>query len=246
MSRINFTNYKAAFSIALTGMFLCTSTATAQECPYSKMQADGNTVQQTDESSVQLVAFQSGDKMAAEADIVDTAVNAGSFTTLVAAVKAAGLVETLKGEGPFTVLAPSDEAFGKIPAEAIDELMKPENKEKLTAILMNHVIKGKAMAANVQGMNSVTTLGEEEIPVVVEEGTVMIGDAKVVKADIGCTNGVIHVIDTVLMPSGKSKGSGMKASGSGQKEMMDGGKKMMDGGKKMMDEGKKMMGSDKK
>ena len=207
MSLLNFLNRKTVFSIASAGLVLCASVATAQECPYSKAQSD--------EGAIQLVAFQSGVK---SADIVDTAASAGDFTTLVAAVKAAGLVETLKGEGPFTVLAPSDEAFGKIPASTIDELMKPENKEKLTAILTNHVIKGKAMAADVQGMKSAKTVGGGELSIAVKDGTVMIGDAKVVKADIACSNGVIHVIDTVLMPSKKAAGSGAKkANGSGKK-----------------------------
>ena len=226
MSSFNFTKCKTAFSIAIAGLLFCGSSATAQECPYSKSQADSNSQAeanlQDEEGAMKLVAFQSGAK---EADIVDTAVSAGDFTTLVAAVKAAGLVETLKGEGPFTVLAPTDEAFGKIPASAIDDLMKPENKDKLTAILKNHVIKGKAMASDVQGMKSATSIGGGELPIVVKDGTVMIGDAKVLKADIGCTNGVIHVIDTVLLPSAKA-GSGNKAAGSGQKETAGSDKKM--------------------
>ena len=209
MSLKNFYNPKTVFSIASAGLILCASVATAQECPYAKTQSE--------EGATQLVAFQSGGKVAATADIVDTAVGAGDFTTLVAAVKAAGLVETLKGDGPFTVLAPSDEAFGKIPASTIDELMKPENKEKLTAILTNHVIKGEAMASDVQGMKSAKTVGGGELAIEVKDGDVMIGDAKVVKADIACSNGVIHVIDTVLMPSDKAAGSDKKAAGSGKK-----------------------------
>ena len=224
MSSKNFFNRKIIFSIASAGLIFCATTATAQECPYSKSHSD-ELATQADESDTQLVAYQSGEKSAAKSDIVDTAVGAGDFTTLVAAVKKAGLVETLKGDGPFTVLAPSDEAFGKIPASSIDELMMPENKEKLTAILTNHVIKGEAMAADVQGMKSVKTIGGSELPVVVKDGAVMIGDAKVVKADIGCSNGVIHVIDTVLMPGEKAAGSDKKAAGS-DKKMSD--KKMSD------------------
>ena len=207
MSIMNFAKPGTVFSLAAAGLIMCSTAATAQECPHSQAQAADETTQ--------LVAFQSGTKE--KADIVDTAVSAGKFTTLVAAVKAAGLVETLKGEGPFTVLAPSDDAFSKIPASAIQDLLKPENKDKLTAILTNHVIQGSAMAADVQGMESVTVLGGGELPVVVKDGSVMIGEAKVVKADIECANGVIHVIDTVLMPTEKAAGSEEAAMGSGTK-----------------------------
>ena len=135
-------------------------------------------------------------------DIVDTAVAAGSFKTLVAAVTAAGLVETLKGAGPFTVFAPSDEAFAKLPAGTVAELVKPENKAKLTSILTLHVMSGKVMAADVTGKKlSPKSVQGEELHV---DGThgVTVNGAKVVSADIACTNGVIHVIDTVIMPKG--------------------------------------------
>ena len=133
-------------------------------------------------------------------DIVDTAVAAGSFTTLVAAVTAAGLVDTLKSGGPFTVFAPSDEAFAALPAGTVDELVKPENKAKLTAILLLHVIPGKVMAADVVGqVMDPATAGGTTVHV---DGTngVTVDAAKVVTADIECSNGVIHVIDTVLLP----------------------------------------------
>jgi uncharacterized surface protein with fasciclin (FAS1) repeats len=133
-------------------------------------------------------------------DIVDTAVAAGSFNTLVAAVTAAGLGETLKGAGPFTVFAPSDEAFAKLPDGTVAELVKPENKAKLTAILTLHVMAGKVMAADVSGKTlSPASVNGEALNV---DGThgVTVNGAKVVTADIECTNGVIHVIDTVLMP----------------------------------------------
>ena len=133
-------------------------------------------------------------------DIVDTAVGAGSFTTLVAAVKAADLVDTLKGEGPFTVFAPTDEAFAKLPEGTLQDLLKPENKEKLQSILTYHVVAGKVMAADVVGMNSAKTVNGQSLTIKVEGDTVMVNNAKVVKTDIGCTNGVIHVIDTVLLP----------------------------------------------
>ncbi|QEH33385.1 Immunogenic protein MPT70 precursor [Aquisphaera giovannonii] len=135
-------------------------------------------------------------------DIVDTAVAADSFKTLVAAVKAAGLVDTLKGEGPFTVLAPTDEAFAKLPEGTVESLLKPENKEKLVAILKYHVIPGKAMAADVVKLDGekVKTAEGKSVKVAVKDGSVMINGAKVVKTDIEASNGVIHVIDTVILP----------------------------------------------
>lgn len=141
--------------------------------------------------------------MATEAhDIVDTAVAAGSFTTLVAAVTAAGLGDTLKSAGPFTVFAPSDDAFAKLPAGTVENLVKPENKEKLTAILTLHVIPGAVHAADIAGktLNPASVNGQ----ILAVDGTdgVTVNGAKVVTADIACTNGVIHVIDTVLMPKG--------------------------------------------
>ncbi len=133
-------------------------------------------------------------------DIVDTAVAAGSFKTLVAAVTAAGLGATLKGAGPFTVFAPNDEAFAKLPEGTVADLIKPENIAKLTAILTLHVMAGKVMAADVVGKKlEPTSVNGQELHV---DGThgVTVNGAKVVSADIGCTNGVIHVIDTVLLP----------------------------------------------
>jgi uncharacterized surface protein with fasciclin (FAS1) repeats len=131
-------------------------------------------------------------------DIVDTAVSAGSFSTLVAAVKAAGLVETLKGEGPFTVFAPTDEAFKAIPEETLDALLK--DKEALSAILTYHVVPGNVMAKDVVKVSFAKTVNGQEVSVVVNDGKVLVDGATVVKTDIGCTNGVIHVIDTVIMP----------------------------------------------
>lgn len=133
-------------------------------------------------------------------DIVDTAVAAGSFKTLVAAVKAADLVDTLKGEGPFTVFAPTDEAFAKLPAGTVDDLLKPENKDKLKAILTYHVVPGKVMAADVGGLTSAKTVNGKEAKVSAADGKVMIDKSTVVKTDIECSNGVIHVIDTVMLP----------------------------------------------
>ncbi len=138
-------------------------------------------------------------------DIVDTAAGAEGFKTLVAAVKAAGLVETLKGEGPFTVMAPTDLAFAKLPEGTLESLLKPENKEKLVAILTYHVIAGKTMAADVVKLDgqSVKTVEGASAKITVKDGAVMIEGAKVVKADIECSNGVIHVIDTVILPPAK-------------------------------------------
>jgi len=133
-------------------------------------------------------------------DIVDTAVGAGKFNTLVTAVKAAGLVDTLKGEGPFTVFAPTDEAFAKLPKGTVEDLLKPENKDKLVKILTYHVVPGKIMSKDIAGKKaSVKTVQGGELKVDAMSG-VKINEAKVVTADIGATNGVIHVIDTVVLP----------------------------------------------
>ncbi|MBX7245345.1 MAG: fasciclin domain-containing protein [Candidatus Sumerlaeaceae bacterium] len=132
-------------------------------------------------------------------DIVDTAVAAGSFKTLVAAVKAADLVDTLKGDGPFTVFAPTDDAFAKLPKETLADLLKPENKEKLKAILTYHVVSGKVLAKDVKA-GKVKTVNGKEITVTVADGKVKVDDAVVVKTDIETKNGVIHVIDAVIIP----------------------------------------------
>ncbi len=133
-------------------------------------------------------------------DIVDTAISAGTFKTLVAAVSAAGLADTLKGAGPFTVFAPSDEAFAKLPAGTVESLIKPENKAKLSAILTLHVLSSKVMAADVTGKKlSPASVNGQALDVDGMHG-VTVNGAKVLTADIACTNGVIHVIDTVLLP----------------------------------------------
>jgi uncharacterized surface protein with fasciclin (FAS1) repeats len=139
---------------------------------------------------------------AASQDIVDIAVSAGSFNTLVTAVKAAGLVETLKGAGPFTVFAPTDEAFAKLPAGTLESLLAPENKAKLREILTYHVVSGKVLAKDVVRLSSAKTVQGQEIAVSVDGQSVKVNDAKVVKSDIMATNGVIHVIDTVILPRG--------------------------------------------
>jgi uncharacterized surface protein with fasciclin (FAS1) repeats len=134
-------------------------------------------------------------------DIVDIAVGAGSFNTLVAAVQAAGLVETLKGEGPFTVFAPTDEAFAKLPAGTVEDLLKPENIDKLRAILTYHVVPGKVSSSDVANLRSAATVQGQPLQIRVRYGTVNVDNAKVVQADIMAKNGVIHVIDTVVIPT---------------------------------------------
>ncbi len=136
---------------------------------------------------------------APKADIVDTAVAAGSFKTLAAALTAAGLVETLKGDGPFTVFAPTDEAFAALPAGTVEDLLKPENKEKLVAILTYHVVPGKVMAADVK-TGKVKTVNGAKLSLKAEGGKVMVNDATVTAADVAASNGVIHVIDAVVLP----------------------------------------------
>ncbi len=141
-----------------------------------------------------------GPKPSPAKDIVDTAVAAGSFKTLASALQAAGLVDTLKGKGPFTVFAPTDEAFAKLPAGTLEDLLKPENKEKLAAILTYHVVPGKVLAAQVAKMKSAKTLNGQSLTISAGQGTVMVDNARVVKTNILCSNGVIHVIDSVVLP----------------------------------------------
>ena len=133
------------------------------------------------------------------ADIVDTAIAAG-FSTLVAAVSAAGLVDTLKSAGPFTVFAPTDAAFAKLPAGTVEELLKPESLAKLQAILTYHVVAGQVMAADVVKLSSAATVQGQEVTIHVEDGKVMVDGAEVTQTDILTSNGVIHIIDTVILP----------------------------------------------
>ncbi len=137
---------------------------------------------------------------ASNQDIVDTAVGAGQFKTLAAALKAADLVDTLKGPGPFTVFAPTDEAFAKLPAGTVENLLKPENKAKLTAILAYHVVPGAVNAEQVTKLTEAKTVNGAMVKVSTKGGKVTINDATVVKADIAASNGVIHVIDKVILP----------------------------------------------
>ena len=146
-------------------------------------------------------AFMAGPALAGgPKDIVDTAVGAGSFGTLVAAVQAAGLVETLKGDGPFTVFAPTDEAFAALPEGTVEDLLKPENKDQLTAVLTYHVVAGKVMSTDLSNDMKAATVQGGDVTIMTEGG-VMVNDANVVSADIEASNGVIHVIDKVILPS---------------------------------------------
>lgn len=133
-------------------------------------------------------------------DIVDTAISSGSFNTLVAAIKSADLVETLKGEGPFTVFAPTDEAFAKLPEGTLEDLLKPENKKKLVAILTYHVVSGQVTSDKVVELKEAETVNGQSINIKVEDGKVMVDNANVVVTDVMASNGVIHVIDTVVIP----------------------------------------------
>ena len=171
------------FAIAATILSLCvfttTSSVIAGECNASKAANSSH---------------------AHGSDIVDTAVSAGSFQTLVAAAKAAGLVDVLKGEGPLTVFAPTDEAFSKLPAGTVESLLKPENKDKLVAILTYHVVPGKVLAEDVVKLPSAKTVQGSSVKINASDAGVKVDDANVVKTDILCSNGVIHVIDSVILP----------------------------------------------
>lgn len=147
-------------------------------------------------------SLRAGDSCPASAkkDLVDTAVAAGKFKTLAAALTAGGLVETLKGDGPFTVFAPTDAAFAKLPKGTVEDLLKPENKQKLVKILTYHVVPGKVMADDVVKLSSAKTVEGSEVKIAVKDGKVKVDNANVVKTDIETSNGVIHVIDAVILP----------------------------------------------
>ena len=137
-----------------------------------------------------------------KSDIVDTAVAAGDFTTLAAALQAGGLIDTLKGDGPFTVFAPTDAAFAKLPEGTVETLLKPENKDKLVAILTYHVVPGKVNASQVVTMTSAPTANGAELAIRVDGESVFVNDSRVTATDIYASNGVIHVVDTVILPQG--------------------------------------------
>ena len=147
-----------------------------------------------------VLAFGSADTRAAQKDIVDTAVDAGQFKTLGAALDAAGLIDTLKGNGPFTVFAPTDAAFAKLPPGTVENLLKPENKDQLVAILTYHVVSGKVMAVDVVKLKEAKTVNGKMIDIETKGDAVMVNDARVTETDIGASNGIIHVVDTVILP----------------------------------------------
>lgn len=164
--------------------------------------------------SIETVAYTTGVAGIAEKDIVDTAVAAGSFNTLAAALKAADLVGALKGKGPFTVFAPTDEAFAKLPAGTVETLLKPENKSRLQAILLFHVVSGDINASRVTKMTGANTLGGQRVELRTSKKGVMIENANVIKTDISASNGVIHVIDRVIIPADKNIVETASAAGS--------------------------------
>jgi len=146
-------------------------------------------------------AQMAGDHDLPSKDIVDVAMEAGTFNTLLAAAKAADLVEALKGEGPLTVFAPTDEAFAKLPAGTVEMLLQPANKEKLQAVLLYHVVEGRVTSAEVVKLSSAKTLQGDSVDISVKMGKVYVDDAQVIAADVEASNGVIHVIDSVILPS---------------------------------------------
>lgn len=149
---------------------------------------------------VALVAAAGSFANARAADIVETAAAAGNFETLSMALEAAGLVDTLKGEGPFTVFAPTDEAFAKLPEGTLENLLKPENRDQLRSILTYHVVPGSVTAAQVASMKEAKTVNGQELPISAKGGKVEVGEANVVQADILASNGIIHVVDSVILP----------------------------------------------
>ena len=151
-------------------------------------------------ASLVLVAFTSSNVFAQKENIVGLAVGNEDLSTLVAAVKAAGLVETLSGDGPFTVFAPTNEAFAALPEGTVENLLKPENKDQLIAVLTYHVVSGDAYAKDLSNGQDITTVEGDDVKVKINKKGVMINDAKVVAADVKATNGVVHVIDHVLLP----------------------------------------------
>ena len=150
--------------------------------------------------AVAMAAHAGHHEMQEKGDIVAVAIEAGEFETLAAALEAADLVSTLKGEGPYTVFAPTDEAFAKLPAGTVEHLLKPENRDQLTAILTYHVVPGEVSAAQVATLDSARTVNGAEITIRVTDAGVSVDDARVIKTDVGASNGVIHIIDTVILP----------------------------------------------
>lgn len=183
---------------AIAALAVLTLTGAAQGQCESSTSAKACTAGEAYEGAAALASY-----VQPEMNIVETAVSAGSFNTLVAAVKAAGLVEALSGAEPLTVFAPTDEAFAKLPAGTLDELLKPENKELLKSILLYHVVAGDVRAEQVVELKNAPTVGGQRIDITVSGGKVRVDDANVIKTDILTSNGTIHVIDRIIMPSTK-------------------------------------------
>ncbi len=178
--------------ILVAGVTLGLSLSAVSQCPMSTKTANKEC------GAASTVALGAMSEQAG--DIIDTAVAAGNFKTLAAALEAADLIDALKGRGPFTVFAPTDEAFAKLPAGTVESLLKPENKAKLQAILKYHVVSGSVMADKVTGLKFAETLNGQRIDIAVKGSNVMVDKARVTKTDIACSNGVIHIIDSVIMP----------------------------------------------
>lgn len=200
---------KKLITILLLAMFAAACGGKAEMPDENKMAEEANKAAEEEQKKMEEQAKAEADE-AMKMDVVDTAVAAGNFTTLVNALTAAELVEALKAEGPFTVFAPTDEAFAALPEGTLESLMKPEGKEKLQQILKYHVVPAKVMAADVQTMEADTLAGAKAPVVVAEDGTVTYAGAKVTQTDIDATNGVIHVIDAVVMPPAEGSASAEK------------------------------------
>lgn len=186
--------------LAAAALATCPSSQTAKACGDSATDGQARVVA----ASYSAEQGAKSGSWGAKADIVDTAVAAGQFNTLAAALKAAGLIDTLKGSGPFTVFAPTDAAFAKLPAGTVETLLRPENKDKLISILTYHVVPGAVKAEQVVGLNGAATVNGQRVSIVANAGGVTVDGAKVVTTDVMASNGVIHVIDSVILPSGKN------------------------------------------
>lgn len=183
--------------LAAAALATCPSSQTAKACGDSATDGQARVVA----ASYSAEQGAKSGSWGAKADIVDTAVAAGQFNTLAAALKAAGLIDTLKGSGPFTVFAPTDAAFAKLPAGTVETLLRPENKDKLISILTYHVVPGAVKAEQVVGLNGAATVNGQRVSIVANAGGVTVDGAKVVTTDVMASNGVIHVIDTVILPN---------------------------------------------
>jgi len=199
------------FALAALALSACSSEKAAKmadnvnkKAEKTKDQAVENTKESANETAEETK------KEAMTVDVVDTLAKEGHFTTLISALNAAGLAEQLKGDGPFTLMAPNDAAFQKLPAGTVEAWLKPENKDKLAAVLKYHVVPGKHMAADMKTMEVDTLNGAKAKVTAKDDGTVLFSNAKVIQTDIEATNGVVHVIDTVVMPPQKKDATAQK------------------------------------